>query len=87
MIFPHADEVFLALCPVMVVKAQSDKMDKKRRWIESRRRGLFGISTAVIFAVMSRLIANRLRHQFDPQGKEKNAETLHMSVVSEIVRP
>jgi hypothetical protein len=31
---------------------------------------LFGLSTAVLFAVMSHLIANRLRYQFGQQRKE-----------------
>jgi hypothetical protein len=30
---------------------------------------LFGLSTAVLFAVMSHLVANRLRHQFGQQGE------------------
>jgi hypothetical protein len=30
---------------------------------------LFGLSTAVMFAVLSRLITNRLRHQHDQQSK------------------
>jgi hypothetical protein len=32
---------------------------------------LFGLSTAVLFAVMSHLITNRLRHQLGPAGEEK----------------
>jgi hypothetical protein len=32
---------------------------------------LFGLSTAVLFAVMSHLIANRLRHQFGQGGEEQ----------------
>jgi hypothetical protein len=31
---------------------------------------LFGLSTAVMFAVLSRLITNRLRHQRGPRSKE-----------------
>jgi hypothetical protein len=37
---------------------------------------LFGLSTAVMFAVMSHLIANRLRHQRGPQGEDKLPEEL-----------
>jgi hypothetical protein len=32
---------------------------------------LFGLSTAVLFAIMSHLIANRLRHQLEQQGGKK----------------
>jgi hypothetical protein len=37
---------------------------------------LFGLSTAFLFAVMSHLIANRLRHQFGQQGEEKLGEVI-----------
>jgi hypothetical protein len=37
---------------------------------------LFGLSTAVLFAVMSHLIANRLRHQLGQRGEEKPPEAL-----------
>ncbi len=37
---------------------------------------LFGLSTALLFAVMSHLIANRLRHQFGQSGEEKLREAL-----------
>jgi len=44
---------------------------------------LFGLSTAVMFAVMSHLIAVRLRHQLGPRGEEKRAEALGLEVRSE----
>jgi hypothetical protein len=47
---------------------------------------LFGLSTAVMFAVLGRLIKQRLRHQLDPQGDQKNAEALHDGSRSEIVQ-
>jgi Ion channel len=37
---------------------------------------LFGLSTAGLFAVMSHLIANRLRHQLGQQGEEELPEAL-----------
>jgi hypothetical protein len=37
---------------------------------------LFGLSTAVLFAVMSHLIATRLRYQRGPQGEDKLPEEL-----------
>ena len=37
---------------------------------------LFGLSTAVLFAVMSHLIANRLRYQRGPRGEDKLPEEL-----------
>jgi hypothetical protein len=42
---------------------------------------LFGLSTAVLFAVMSHLVANRLRHQFG--GEKKLAEALGLEIPSE----
>jgi hypothetical protein len=48
---------------------------------------LFGLSTAVLFAVMSHLIANRLRHQFGRPGEEKPPEELGFEVRSERVLP
>jgi hypothetical protein len=44
---------------------------------------LFGLSTAVLFAVMSRLITNRLRHQFGQRGEEKLPEESGLEVKSE----
>ena len=44
---------------------------------------LFGLSTAVLFAVMSHLIANRLRHQFGQGGDEKLPGALGLEVRSE----
>ena len=37
---------------------------------------LFALSTAVLFAVMSHLITNRLRHLFGQRGEEKLPEAL-----------
>ena len=37
---------------------------------------LFGLSTAVLFAVMSHLITNRLRHQLGQEGEEQSPEPL-----------
>jgi hypothetical protein len=44
---------------------------------------LFGLSTAVLFAVMSHLIANRLRHQFGQRGEARRPEALGSEVGSE----
>jgi Ion channel len=46
---------------------------------------LFGLSTALLFAVMSHLIANRLRHQFGQPGEEKLREAFGLE--DERVRP
>jgi hypothetical protein len=48
---------------------------------------LFGLSTAVMFAVMSRLIANRLRHQLAQQGEEKLTEALGLQNQSDSTSP
>ena len=48
---------------------------------------LFGLSTAVLFAVLSHLIANRLRHQLGQRGEEKPPEGLGLGVGSERVPP
>ena len=48
---------------------------------------LFGLSTAVLFAVLSHLISNRLRLQFGQLGEEKLAEALGSEVRSERVLP
>jgi hypothetical protein len=48
---------------------------------------LFGLSTAVLFAVMSHLIANHLRHQLGQRGEEKLPEALGLEVKSERVLP
>jgi hypothetical protein len=37
---------------------------------------LFGLSTAVLFAVLSHFIANRLRHQLGPRGEDHRPEAL-----------
>src|SRR5439155_18484061 len=44
---------------------------------------LFGLSTAVMFAVMSHLIANRLRHQLGQQGEEELPEALGLEFRTE----
>jgi hypothetical protein len=44
---------------------------------------LFGLSTAVMFAVMGRLIAHRLRHQLGQQGGETHTEALGLDIRSE----
>jgi hypothetical protein len=41
---------------------------------------LFGLSTAVLFALMSHMIANRLRHLLGQQGVEKSPEALGLEV-------
>ena len=37
---------------------------------------LFGLSTALMFAIMSRLVMNHLRYQFAQQGEEKSSARL-----------
>jgi hypothetical protein len=44
---------------------------------------LFGLSTALLFAVMSRLIGNRLRHQLGQQGGETHTEGSGLEIRSE----
>jgi Ion channel len=44
---------------------------------------LFGLSTAGLFAVMSHLIANRLRHQLGQQGEEELPEALGLEFRTE----
>jgi Ion channel len=48
---------------------------------------LFGLSTALLFAVMSHLIANNLRHQFGKRAEEKLPDALDPEVPSERVLP
>jgi hypothetical protein len=38
---------------------------------------LFGLSSAVLFAVLSHLIADRLKHHFGQPGGEKRAEAMN----------
>jgi hypothetical protein len=44
---------------------------------------VFGLSTAVMFAVMGRLIAHRLQHQLGQQGGETHTEALGLDIRSE----
>jgi hypothetical protein len=44
---------------------------------------LFGISTAGLFAVLSHLIANRLRHQLGQQGEAESPEALSLELRTE----
>jgi hypothetical protein len=48
---------------------------------------LFGLSTAVMFAVMSRLITNRLQHQLAQQGESNLSATSALAVRNENVIP
>jgi len=48
---------------------------------------LFGLSTAVLFAVMSRLIATRLRHQLGGRGGEEVPEAWDLEDRSKRVLP
>jgi hypothetical protein len=47
----------------------------------------FGLSTAVMFAVMSHLIAGRLRHQLGQRGEENLPEASGLEIKSERVLP
>jgi hypothetical protein len=44
---------------------------------------LFGLSTAILFALMRHLIANRLLHQFGQQDEEKSPEALGLEFRTE----